>query len=872
MPNSICFLWFPISLAAPSVLTGSEKLAETSKVAVANAGSVAEKRLEETRDHLSSFLGRSTSGGDVVDSSKEQKKQVSEALVQRGPVIANGDFNAGPYECKRWAHLEKQSAEDEIAIFDDDAKYQKWYEENEAKAENHKYSDPVFCNPEGWSSYFLRQKSDQTWALRQQYDEADDGRYANERGVYQVNLASTADGNVGRMDSAWGSLARPTDPKTSGEIKCPSSKECWWMLLLNNAEPKHAISQTEVTGLTTGSDYTISFDAARTPAEVCSVDRTMWLDVKLLIGADVKETFDWPQSKKCDSSDVCKGMCEVKIEEKPYKRYFWSFKAPGDSVTLRFENTKTGSNVKKFYVWFSHVKIQEGTVTEEEAETAQTKIGTVEAGDKERDAHVIEEQQKLAALKTREDKARQELAAVRRERAHERDKLDGALQSKCPPTLKEAECEDPKRPCLFNGQYCVEVKKPEPGLVNSDFCAFRKKGIPPEKTEDDFQGLGWSYLTELEGWQLGDKDGTSIGEVSFFAADQEDKAKWRKILSGWSLPPLESEHCIGAIVSGKLDESQRVTKKALESRLYMSQTIKTLSKHRYYLEFRAAQSQESTGDWLLVRAVLLGSKVKSDTVEQTFHLSSKEFGTYRFNWIAQGDAYHIEFVSTFDTTPGIKSVIGLASITLLYQASMAVHNHREGPPQPVNAILCNLRGLTQDYIGYSKALSLDGIRAMLPADFDQVCQTKWAQNPPYKDHHSDVGCTSENDCVLCNAVALAHVLGWEWHRKAVSQHFAELLDTPASVVLALLKHPAVFRHNTQTKNWLYDLEMMLKQGDEPQVTCAGSTCHAKCWGPKEFGVQPTNTTTGSGAALYQDSSDSSLVLPELLKKLEEALA
>lgn len=93
---------------------------------------------------------------------------------------------------------------------------------------------------------------------------------------------------------------------------------------------------------------------------------------------------------------------------------------------------------------------------------------------------------------------------------------------------------------------------------------------------------------------------------------------------------------------------------------------------------------------------------------------------------------------------------------------------------------------------------------------------------------------------MCNAVALARVLGWEFHRKAVSQQFADLVDTPAEAVLALLRCSSekVFVHNTKTQEWLHDLQRCLTSEKEHKER---SPPKAKCWGPKELGA---STMTG----------------------------
>jgi len=308
-----------------------------------------------------------------------------------------------------------------------------------------------------------------------------------------------------------------------------------------------------------------------------------------------------------------------------------------------------------------------------------------------------------------------------------------------------------------------------------------------------------------------------------------------------------------------------------ESRIFMRQTVKVLAKHRYYMHFMAAQSHSSLASkpWLLVRAVLKGSSSTSDKVEQWYKLSNERFFKFRFSWLARGDEYDIEFIGDFEYRPAEKCVIGLAGLTLDYQQSMLIHSSLDQEPRPENKLLCNLKGLTQDYIGYSKSRPMTIIKGMLPAKFEKVCREDWAEQ--FKDHHLEVGCNSENECVVCNAVALANLLGWEWHRKVLSQHFADLLDTPASVVLALLKHPGVFRHNTQAKNWLFELETSLKgarNGNEPK---------GACWGPKEItasqGAAVVATALNETAAvLSQDASDQGPLVTVLVPEMSEQLA
>jgi len=152
-----------------------------------------------------------------------------------------------------------------------------------------------------------------------------------------------------------------------------------------------------------------------------------------------------------------------------------------------------------------------------------------------------------------------------------------------------------------------------------------------------------------------------------------------------------------------------------------------------------------------------------------------------------------------------------------------MHQSLDDPPQEENALLCNLQGMTTQYLGYHETSSIDKIQAMLPNRFDDVCRSDWADAEPYKDHHSDLGCEgdeSTKSCVLCNAVMLAKTLGWDWHLKATMQHFAKRLKTPASIVLALLKHPAIFRHDPDRQDWLHELEIMLAN-DRSATHCLG---------------------------------------------------
>jgi len=336
--------------------------------------------------------------------------------------------------------------------------------------------------------------------------------------------------------------------------------------------------------------------------------------------------------------------------------------------------------------------------------------------------------------------------------------------------------------------------------------------------------------------------------VTAVLAHNIDVEQWKEVLHSWHLPMTKAT-CIAGMIGHPRTTPDRGLPKDLDadlSRQFWRQTLRGLKKgHRYYLRFQAAQSHVSSNFWLAVRAIKRG-QADNDEETKAFIVGHHHFDNYQFSWIAKGDVYELEFVSSMDTIEGQKTLLALTNMRLWYQDSLRNHFELKDPPLHINTLLCNMKGLTQDYIGFhggDHRNNVQTIQGMMTPRLEDVCKVEWAEEPPYDQHFEDLNCTKDDgndgkdDCVVCNAVMLATVLGWQFHLKAMQMHFHQELRDPATIVLALLKHPYVFRHQLFNRvdrwstHWLKDMRKLIR-GKSRRYSYEGMK--QQCMGPNDF--------------------------------------